>query len=124
MKIGICSKENDLKSLVDDRFGRAEKFIVYDTETSDFFAVENTAKTEASGAGGSAVKILSKNNVEVILAPEIGPKAMDAINGFEMDAYNFGDSKTVEEAIEKYKNGNLKKFITSSTESHSGLRRA
>ena len=124
MIIGICAKGKELKSSLDDRFGRAENFIVYNTETSEFSSVENTARDEASGAGGIAVKILSKYNVEVILAPEIGPKAMTAINAFEMDAYNFGNCENVQDAIESYRNGNLKKFITSSTESHSGLRRA
>ena len=59
MKIAVCSKGNDLKDLSDERFGRCETFVIFDTETKESFAVNNEAKNEGAGAGGKAVKILS-----------------------------------------------------------------
>jgi predicted Fe-Mo cluster-binding NifX family protein len=41
MKIAIPSVGNDLNSLVNERFGRAEKFIIYDTSTKSYEVLEN-----------------------------------------------------------------------------------
>ena len=123
MKIAVCSKGNDLKALSDERFGRCETFVIFDTETKESFAVNNEAKNEGAGAGGKAVKILSDNQVDVIIAPELGPKASDAIKAFEIEAYRTIANLTVEEQIKNFQDGKLEKFESSSVESHSGLRR-
>ncbi len=123
MIIGICAKKHGLESDVADRFGRAEYYVLFNTETKETRTIENTAKNSASGAGGRAVRLLDENGVGVALAPELGPKAMDAIKAFEIRAYSYGESKTVKEALENYEAGILKEFKTNSTESHHGLRR-
>lgn len=124
MIIGVCAKEEKMESAVADRFGRAECYVIYNTETKEVLTTDNSAKNEASGAGGSAVRLLNEYKVDVVLAPELGPKAMDAIKAFEMEAYAYGDSKTVKEAIENFENGKLKRFMTNSTAAHHGLRKA
>jgi len=124
MIIGICAKEERLDSPVADRFGRAECYVFFNTETQEVSASENSAKNEASGAGGSAVRLLNEHGVDVVLAPELGPKAMDAIKAFEIKAYSYGDSKTVKDALDNYQSGKLKQFMTNSTQSHHGLRKA
>lgn len=124
MKIAICAKNEGLQSEVDNRFGRAENYVIFDTETEDAVTIENSAKNEASGAGGSATRLLDKNKVEVVLAPELGPKAVDAIKAFGIEAYRYENVKTVDDAIKKYKDGSLEKFLTSSTKSKHGLYRA
>lgn len=123
MKIAVCSKGNDLKSLCDERFGRCETFVIFDTETKENFAIDNEAKNEGAGAGGKAVKILADNKVDVVLAPELGPKANEAIKAFEIEAYRTIANLTVEEQIKNFQEGKLEKFETSSVEEHSGLRR-
>ena len=80
MKIAICSKGNDLSSLCDERFGRCETFVIFDTETKESFAIDNEAKNEGAGAGGKAVKILFNKGIDILIAPELGPKAMEAIS--------------------------------------------
>ncbi len=123
MKIAVCSKGNDLNSLCDERFGRCETFVIFDTETKESFAIDNEAKNEGAGAGGKAVKILADNKVDVVLAPELGPKANEAIKAFEIEAYRTIANLTVEEQIKNFQEGKLEKFETSSVEEHSGLRR-
>lgn len=123
MKIAVCSKGNDLNSLCDERFGRCETFVVFDTETKESFAIDNEAKNEGAGAGGKAVKILADNKVDVVLAPELGPKANEAIKAFEIEAYRTIANLTGEEQIKNFQEGKLEKFETSSVEEHSGLRR-
>ena len=123
MKIAVCSKGNDLKSLCDERFGRCETFVIFDTERKESVAIDNEAKNEGAGAGGKAVKILANNKVDILIAPELGPKAVDAIKAFEIVAYRSLVNLTVEEQIENFQQGKLEKFEDSSVESHSGLRR-
>lgn len=123
MKIAVCSKGNDLKALSDERFGRCETFVVFDSETKESFAIDNEAKNEGAGAGGKAVKILFNKGIDVLIAPELGPKAVDAIKAFEIEAYRTISNLTVEEQIKKFQEGKLEKFETSSVDSHSGLRR-
>lgn len=122
MKIAICGKSEGLNSEIDDRFGRCENFIIIDNETNEVKTIENVAKNEAGGAGGIAVRNLSKENVSVIISTKLGPKADIALKSFEIKAYNVGNSKTVKEAFENYKNGLLTEIIETVKE-HSGLRR-
>lgn len=124
MKIGICSNSEGLKSVVADRFGRADFFVIVDLESKEVKTIENTSKNEASGAGGSAVRNLNQENVEVVLVPELGPKAMTAIKAFEIKAYGYQSGVTVEEAIEEYKLGKLKEILSNTNDGHKGLRRA
>lgn len=124
MKIAICSKNKGLKSELSDRFGRAENFVIFNTETNEIITIENTARTEPSGAGGSAVRLLAKNKVDVVIVPELGPHAMSAVKAFEMKVYSYGNCTTVEEAINKYKNGELKELSTNTNNGHHGLYRA
>lgn len=102
MKIAICAKTTDELGLVASRFARAEFYIIYDNDNLTFTAIENPAINEGSGAGGKAVKALSDNDVEVVLGPEVGPKAFDALKAFEIKAFNLGDSVTVKDAIYAY----------------------
>lgn len=124
MIIGICAKEEGLSSLVADRFGRAENYVIFNTQTKGVTTIENSARNEASGAGGSAVNLLNQHGVEVILAPELGPKAMDAIKAFEIKAFSYKSNTTVQEAIDHYTAQELEEFKTNSTASHHGLRKA
>jgi len=110
MKIAVCAKGEGLKALVDERFGRTDQFVIFDMETKEVKTVENSAKNAGVGAGGQAVRILNEENVEVVIVPEVGPKAVDALKAFEIKAYRLGESKTVEEAIKKYESKDLKEF--------------
>ena len=101
MKIATCSMGNELSSLCDERFGRCETFVVFDTETKGSFAIDNEAKNEGAGAGGKAVKILFNKGIDILIAPELGPKAMEAIKAFELETYRALPNISVEEQISK-----------------------
>lgn len=125
MKVVVCAKNsNGLESEVDERFGRAEYYVVFDTETKDIKTIENSAKNEAQGAGGKAVSILNETGADAVIVPELGPKAVTALEAFEISAFQIDNSKSVDEAIKSFLNGNLQKMNTSSVEEHSGLRKA
>ncbi len=110
MKISICSKKEGLDSLVDERFGRSENFTIIDLDTMAIETIENTAKNQASGAGGEAVKLLSKHNVDIAVVPHLGPKAETAMEAFEIKTVSQEDYKSVGEVLEAYKAGKLKEI--------------
>ena len=124
MKIAVASKGEGLKARIDDRFGRADYFVIVDLENMKETTIENTAKDEASGAGGRAVRLLANEGVEVVVAPELGPKAVTAIKAFEMKVYKKSDFEVVEDVVKGYQEGKLEEMKVATVEEHSGLRRA
>ena len=125
MKIAICAKNNlGLNSEVDQRFGRSEYFVIFDTENEHTTVLKNGAKSEISGAGGKSVSLLHHTGADVLIVPELGPKAVDAINAFELEAYQIGEGKIVQEVLDAQFAGELQKIETASVKSHNGLRKA
>lgn len=102
MKIGICASHHTPESLVSGRFARSEYFSVYDSKTLQFSFFDNTAKDEGSGAGGKAAQVLGDLDVEIVLVPELGPKAIEALKAFEIKSYQYKQNITVREAIYEY----------------------
>lgn len=109
MIIALCVKGKDLTSELDVRFGRAENFLFFDSESGEFSVVENRSKNASGGAGSSAVQQLIDGNAEIVIAPEVGPSALDALNKFEIPAFKQGNAATVMEAVEAWKAGTLEK---------------
>jgi len=119
MKIAISSNEKTENSKVSDRFARSEFFIIYDHEDLSFTAIENTAKKAGSGAGGKAVKILGDLNVDIVLVPELGPKALEALQAFEIKSFQYPREKTVREVLYLYFEKKLPElFISTSKGRH------
>lgn len=104
--IGIPVKDNSDNPAVDERFGRAQMFCIVN-ENGDYKVVNNSAKEQASGAGGAAVSILADEDVDTVISPHIGPKANDAIKALKIKVYKVGSAKTVKEALEMLKSGKL-----------------
>ena len=105
--IAIPVKDRSEDPIIDDRFGRGEMFCIVD-KNNNFKIIENSAKDLTSGAGGMAVSLLADEDVTVIISPHIGPKAMDAIEALNIQAYDMGLTKTVTEAIKSLELNRLK----------------
>lgn len=114
MKIGICSTSNTPESMVANRFARAEFYCIYDSETLQFNFFDNLAKNEGSGAGGKAVKFLGDLDTEIVLVPELGPKAIDALKAFEMKSYQYKQGETVRVALYSYFEKKLPEMLDAS----------
>jgi len=106
MIIGIPVKEKGADPQIDERFGRCNYFCIIDDKEQITF-IENSAKDQASGAGGQSVKLLADEDVDTIISPHIGPKAMDAIKLLNINVFSLGDSTTVTQALNNIKAGKL-----------------
>ncbi len=114
-KIAVCADEQNTESIVSDRFARCNYYCVYDHEILDFSFIENLAKEEMSGAGVKAAKMISALGVKAILVPEVGPKAWDALEAFEIEVYKYNNKEyTVRDAVYEYYEKRLPKLFSSS----------
>jgi predicted Fe-Mo cluster-binding NifX family protein len=106
MKIAVTSIKETLDSQVDARFGRAACFIVVDTETMNFSAIENESVAAAGGAGISSAKVVIDAGAEAVLTGNCGPNAERTLNAAGVKLYT-GVTGTVAEAVELFKDGKL-----------------
>ena len=105
MKIAVTSTGNDLDSPVDERFGRAAYFIIFNTDDESFEAVDNSANVAAShGAGGQAAQTIADKGVEWLLTGHVGPRAYATINSAGIKISS-GASGTVREVLKRFKDG-------------------
>ena len=118
MKVAITSYGKDLTSDVDQRFGRAGWFIVVDTETGGYEAVNNEKNLNASqGAGIQAAENISRSGAEVLITGNCGPNAFRTLNaaGIKVVCNAKG---TVSEGLEKYKKGELQETSGANVDGH------
>lgn len=81
MKIALSAQKHDLYNQLDEHFGRAEVFIIYDTETQRYQELSNAAASaSAHGAGVQTVEKLIRNGIEAVVTGSVGPKAQEALD--------------------------------------------
>ncbi|MBW1703073.1 MAG: NifB/NifX family molybdenum-iron cluster-binding protein [Deltaproteobacteria bacterium] len=107
MKIAVTSTGPNLESEVDPRFGRAPYFLIVDSETFDFEALDNKENVNAlKGAGIQAAGMVSKKGAEVLLTGFCGPNAFKAMSAAKIGVANNAGG-TVRDAVEAYLDGKL-----------------
>jgi len=109
MKIAISAQGENLKAPIDPRFGRAQSFIVYNTENDEFEHIENTQNLNLpQGAGIQTAQNIAKTGAKSVVSGHIGPKAFSALSKGGIEIY-FASAGSVEEAVEAFKQGLLEK---------------
>ncbi len=92
MKVIITSTGREKDSLLDDRFGRAKFFALYDKETGELNFHENEGVNASQGAGTGAVRFVSNLDAKMVAGINFGDKAkagLEAAN-IEMKSYKPG----------------------------------
>jgi predicted Fe-Mo cluster-binding NifX family protein len=119
MKICISSTGQDLAAKVDPRFGRAQRYIIIDTETKEFECVENAAAMAGGGAGTKAAQLVINKGVQAVLTGNIGPNAFTVLNAAGITIYT-GVSGAVQEAVDVFLGGALKPVAAPTAKAHAG----
>lgn len=101
-KIAICASEMNEESRASSRFARCDYYCIYDHSTLKFSFISNIAKEAMSGAGNKAAKELNDLGVEVVLVPEIGPKAFDTLQAFDISIYKYEGELSVRDTLYQY----------------------
>jgi predicted Fe-Mo cluster-binding NifX family protein len=108
MKLAISSEGSSHESPVDPRFGRAKWFMIFDTDSRAFEAVDNESAAGAmQGAGIKAAESLADHGIGTVITGHCGPKAFQALRqaGIEVVVNAEG---SVAEAVNRYLAGELK----------------
>lgn len=119
MKLCITSLGETLDSRVDPKFGRCKYFILVDSETGEFNVIDNSGINAGGGAGIKAGQLISENKAQAVLTGNVGPNAFQTLSAAKIEVIT-GVSGTVQDAIEKYKTGELKPDKEPSVGSHFG----
>lgn len=118
MKIAITTSGDTLDAQLDPRFGRAQKFIVYDTDSDKFESVDNTQNLNAAqGAGIQSAQNISRLGAEVVITGNCGPKAFKTLMAAGIKVV-IGAEGTVARVIENFRKGELKTAESPNVEGH------
>ncbi len=109
MKLGISSMGKDINSILDERFGRCNYFIIYDTEDSSVKVIENKGKISGGGAGIAAAQQIIDEGVDVVITGNLGPNAFNLFTNSQIKVYRC-DSIKIELAIQLFKEGKLEEL--------------
>ncbi len=120
MKVAITSSGTKLDDKLDLRFGRAQCFIIMDTETGKHEVFNNEQNLNAAqGAGIQAGKTVIDTGAEAVITGHVGPKAYRTLQAAQIKVYlNPDDSDTVQKAFERFQNGELQQTQEANVSGH------
>ncbi len=120
MKIAITASGPTLDTNVDPRFGRCPHFLIVDTDTLDFEAVENPSVALGGGAGIQSAQLMATRDVKFVLTGNCGPNAHETLSAAGIGVIP-GCSGTVRDAVEQFKSGQFNTTSEPNVASHSGM---
>lgn len=122
MKILLSSQGSDKESIVDQRFGRAAYYAIYDDGKDEYAFLENQSKFENSGAGVKASQFVLEQGIDCVITGSLGPKAFVIIQDAGLKGYKNIEG-TVEEVIQAFKNNQLEELTNAGAEQKTRGRR-
>ena len=123
MKVAVSSTGTNLNSQVDPHFGRCPYFIIIKTEDMSFEVFDNENINMSGGAGIQSGSFIASKGVNAVLTGNCGPKAMQTLVASEIEVFT-GHSGTVNEAVEKFKQGELMSTTKANALEKSGVSNA
>lgn len=118
MKVAVTAQGRDLASPVDLRFGRADYFLLIDSETGEFAAYDNAQnRNTLQGAGIQAAQKLVHLGAQTVLTGNVGPKAFATLQAGQVTIYRIA-AGTVQQAMEQWLAGSLESAAEANVEEH------
>ena len=118
MKIIVTARGKEMSDEVDPRFGRAKFFILVDADTKEATAHDNSQNLNAAqGAGIQAAQSVVRLGAEAVISGNVGPNAFQTLNAAGIKVYLCSQA-TVEEAVRKFKAGELKEVDSANVQGH------
>ena len=106
MKIIITASKDNIEEPFNPRFGRADFFMLYDSESQDWSAFQNPAVNASGGAGPQAVQFIAGKNPEIVISGRYGPSAFTALEAAGIKAY-IANAGTVSDVLGQFLDGQL-----------------
>jgi len=123
MKIAVTSTGPGLDDNVEARFGRCPYFLIIDTDTMQYEAIENPNIALGGGAGIQSAQLMSEKGVTTVLTGNCGPNAFNVFGQAGIQVI-IGVSGVVRNAVEQFKTGVFSSASGPNVASHFGLNAA
>lgn len=107
MNIILTAVSPNIESEVDPRFGRGAYLLVVNTDTLEWTAHPNAGVRASGGAGIQAAQFATDQHVEAVISGDFGPNAYNALQASGIAMYVYGDCRTTQEAVTRFKDGLL-----------------
>ncbi len=118
MKIAVTTSGLNLAAPLDSRFGRAARFLVYDTDSKDYTIIDNNQNLNAAqGAGIQAAQNVAATGANAVISGHCGPKAFRVLQAAGIAVYNC-EAATVKEAIDLLEAGKIQPASDADVEGH------
>jgi predicted Fe-Mo cluster-binding NifX family protein len=121
MKVAVSATAPHLDAEVDPRFGRCQYFLIVDTESMEFEAIENPAIMAPGGAGIQAAQLIAGKGVEAVVTGDCGPNAYQTLSAAGIPVF-VGASGSVRDAVEAHKKGEFSPIAAASAGPGAGMR--
>ena len=119
MRIAIPIQNRDPEMRVDERFGRAKYFALFDEDTGSFEYASNEQNLSLpQGAGIQTAKNVVETGAKVLIANNIGPKAFALLRQAGVEMYRCEHAVSAQEALELFKKGTLTKLENANAQGH------
>ncbi len=117
MKAAITAATPNIDARQEPRFGRAPYFVVLDTKTMEWTAVENPGASARGGAAIYAAQFLVEQGVEaVVCAGNYGPNAYDSLKTAGIKMYANPSGGVIREVGKMLEAGKLSQVTTPGSE--------
>lgn len=120
MKVIVSSSGVNVDSPISKVFGRAEYYLLVDTEDFSCESFENSAVSQNSGAGIQAAQFVLERNPESVISASIGPNAYEVLTAGSVPCYTAAGG-TVRETVEAFNRKELPMMGSANADSHSGV---
>ena len=110
MRVGVSATGSDLGAKVDGRFGRCPWFLVVDTDSLEFNALQNPHAQEGMGAGMAAAKDIIDEDGDAVISGRVGPKAYEVLRALKIDIFLVSGEISVKDALERLERGELQRM--------------
>lgn len=108
MKIVLTTASSSIDGDMDQHFGRAPGFLIYDSERRSVEYIDNQINVDAlQGAGIQAAQHIIEKGAECVITGHVGPKAFKVLNSAGVKVFN-SNADTIKESLALFNSGKLK----------------
>jgi predicted DNA-binding protein (UPF0251 family)/predicted Fe-Mo cluster-binding NifX family protein len=119
MKIVLCAQTNSPQAAIDSRFGRTAFWAVYDDQTKQYEFIANHQNLQAAqGAGIQAAQAVLDADGGILIACNVGPKAMAVLQAGGVQVFQAPSGMNVEQAVAAYQAGQLQQIQNANVKGH------